>query len=389
MPPMPLRSAPARIATLALLMACHTFGHAADTAAGFAYVSNQNGGIGVIDLATLTATGELDAFGTEPRGIGISGDGRLLVVANRDGGRLAVIERASGKLLRHIRIGANPEFVRTRGNLAFVSFEPSSSGKPPAAAAPHTAPHTAATAGASPASAATGAQASTGPGHDKPDDSKADDDKAPARIAIVDLAKGRVLRTIRGGMQTEGIEFSADGRHILITNEEDNTITVHRIADGQRVKTIDTKPFGERPRGIKMAPDGRHYVATIELGNALVVLDAQYRVVKSVKTGASPYGVAFDRAGQRLFVAAARSKTLQVFDADSFTLLKDVPTGDRCWHFSFTPDDRRILLACGRSNEVVVIDTRTLEVTQRIADGKLPWGIVTWPHAMGSLDRAE
>jgi len=367
MPQRPARpSFPARVAAiLALAIGSAT---AAEAPAGLAYVSNQNGGVSVIDLATLAVTGELEAYGREPRGIGISGDGRLLVLANREGGRLTVIDRATGKLVRHIPIGANPEFVRTRGSLAFVSYEPGSTGKPPPA-------H-----GAAPAGAASAA--GTG-------DDKADDDKDPARIAIVDLAHGRVLRTIRGGMQTEGIEFAADGRHILITNEEDNTITVHRIADGKRVRTVDTRPYGERPRGIKMAPDGKHYVATIEMGNAFVVLDANYRVLKSVKTGISPYGVAFDRAGQRLFVAAARSKTLQVFDADTFALINDVPTGDRCWHFSFTPDDRQILLACGRSNEVVVIDARTLEPVKRIPDGKLPWGIVTWPRAMGSLDRPE
>jgi len=108
-----------------------------------------------------------------------------------------------------------------------------------------------------------------------------------------------------------------------------------------------------------------------------------------VKTGESPYGVAFDRAGQRMFVAAGKSQVLQVFDAATWQHVKDVPTGRRCWHFTFTPDDRRILVACGRSDEVVVIDAQTLEPVKRIADKKLPWGIVTYPKAMGSLDQPE
>jgi YVTN family beta-propeller protein len=190
-------------------------------------------------------------------------------------------------------------------------------------------------------------------------------------------------------METEGIEFAADGKHIIVTNEADNDITVHEIATGKLVKTIDTKPWGNRPRGIKMAPDGKSYVATLEFSNALIVLDDKYDVVKSVKTAESPYGVAFDRAGDRLFVAAAKSKVLQVFDARTYAPVKDVPTGNRCWHFSFTPDDQHILLACGRSNEVVVIDAKTLEPVKRIADKQLPWGIVTYPKSVGSLDRPE
>ena len=58
-------------------------------------------------------------------------------------------------------------------------------------------------------------------------------------------------------------------------------------------------------------------------------------------------------------------------------------------NFSFTPDDRNILVACGRSNEIVVIDAKTLEPIKHIPDPQTPWGIVTYPKAVGSLDRAE
>ena len=66
--------------------------------------------------------------------------------------------------------------------------------------------------------------------------------------------------------------------------------------------------------------------------------------------------------------------------------IASVPTGDRCWHFTFTPDDRRLLVACGRSNEVVVIDAVTLKPIKRIEDKKTPWGVVTYPKSVGSLD---
>jgi YVTN family beta-propeller protein len=344
--------------------------HAAD--AGFAYVSNQNGDVSVIDLATMEVSGSISAYGKEPRGIGVTADGKLLVLANREGGRVAVIDRASGKLLRQVPIGSNPEFVRTRGHMAFVSYEPSSTGKAPPKA------------GAKPA-------ADEGAKEGGKEDAGKDDDEnhEPAHVAVVDLDKGKVVRSIKGGMETEGIEFAADGKHIIVTNEADDNIAVHEVATGKVVKTIDTKPWGKRPRGIKMAPDGKSYVATLEFGNAFIVLDGDYNVVKKVKTGESPYGVSFDRAGKRLFVAAAKSKTLQVFDTKTWASIKDVPTGNRCWHFSFTPDEKSILLACGRSNEVIVIDAETLEPVKHIADSKLPWGVVTYPKSMGSLDRPE
>lgn len=332
---------------------------AADPA--LAYVSNQEGGVTVIDLTTFEVISEFDVGNTAPRGIGVTADGALLITANRDGGDLALIDRLSGRVLARIPIGENPEFVRVRGNHAFVSFEPAATGGPPP----------------EPGSAAAR----------KLEQKRTDDDFERARVAVVDLDKRRVVREIVAGLETEGIEFAADGKRIVVTNEADETLTVHDISTGELLRSIETRAFGNRPRGIKLTPDGRSYVATLEFGNALLLLDGEFNPVRSIPTGDVPYGLAFDRSGERLFVALTRGKALQVFDARTFEVIKEVPTGERCWHFSFTPDDAHILVACGRSHEVVVIDANTLEPIKRIADGKMPWGIVTYPKAPGSLDQ--
>lgn len=327
---------------------------------GLAYVSNQKGNVTVIDLNTLETISEIDVGAEGPRGIGVTDDGKMLITANGDDGDISVIDRASGKILKRIKIGKNPEFVRVRGNQAFVSFEPASKGGPPP----------------KPGSEEAKALAKE----------REDDDEVPAKIAIVDLKQGKVIREITGGMETEGIEFSADGKKILITNEADENISVHEIETGKLVKKVSTKEYGNRPRGIKMAPNGKYYAATLEYGNKLVVLDGDFKVIKAIPTGEVPYGLAFDRKGERLFVALSKGKALQIFDTGSWKPVQNVPTGERCWHFTFTPDDSQILVACGRSNEVVVIDAKTLTTVKRIANKKLPWGILTYPKAFGSLD---
>jgi YVTN family beta-propeller protein len=332
----------------------------AGAAGGVGYVSNQKGNITLIDLATFETAGEIDIGGASPRGLGVTADGKLLVVASRDKGDLAVVDLQTRKVIKRIPIGKNPEFVRVRGDQAFVSFEPASVGGP----APK-------------------------PGSKEALELKIKREKEkeePARIAIVDLKAGKKTAEITGGMETEGIEFSADGKKIIVTNEDDNNLTVHDIASGKLLKTIDTKPYGDRPRGIKAAPDGKTYVATIEHGNKLVVLNAGFNVVKAVPTGDTPYGVAFGRDGSRLYVALAKGKALQVFDTASLTSIAEHPIGDRCWHFTFTPDDKHILLACGRSDEVVVLDAGSGKIVKRIADKQAPWGIVTYPKSFGSLD---
>jgi YVTN family beta-propeller protein len=338
----------ASLLTLAYLASAHA------AQPGVAYVSNQESGVAVIDLASLRQTAMIDVEGKVPRGIGVTGDGRFLIVANRDGGDVSIIDTSTRKVVKHVEIGKNPEFVRVNGKHAYVSFEPSSKGKPPSAAVA--------------------------------DDDDNDNDRVPAEIAVIDTATWKVTRTIKSGPETEGIEFSKDSKLLLVTNEGDNTVAVYELATGKLVKSIDTANLGIRPRGIKASPDGEHYIVTLEYGDKFLVIDKNLNPVKTVATGKTPYGVAFDRSGERLFVAASRENALQVFDGRSFELIRNIPVGERCWHFTFTPDDKQILVVCGRSNEVLAFDAQSYERMGRVSDLALPWGIVTFPKAMGSLD---
>jgi len=322
----------------------------------FAYVTSQDAGVSVIDLATMEVVKTFDIKATSPRGLGVTADGKKLVVATRENESISVIDIATGEVLKQIVVGKNPEFVRIQGDFAYVSSEPSSKGGPPPK-----------------------------PGSE-PEEDDDDEEKIPAKIAVVDLIKGEKIREITGGPETEGIEFSKDGTQLVITNEADNTVTVHNIASGELVKTIHTHEYGDRPRGIKASPDGSTFLATLEYGNKFMVLDKDFNFVKTVDTAETPYGISYDAKGERIFVATNKAKLLQVFDAKSFEKIKDIPTGNRCWHFSFTPDDKQILLACGKSDAIFVIDADKLEVTKQIVVKDMPWGLVTYPKAMGSLD---
>lgn len=343
------------VASLMLAMLQSTAASAADK--GVAYVSNQDGGVTVIDLDTLKTTRSIDIQGKGPRGLGVTADGKQLITANKDEGNISVIDTATGALIKHIEVGKNPEFVRVLGTRVFVSTEPSSKGGPPPK-----------------------------PGEVAKEDDD-DDDKVPARIAVVDLKQGKKIQEIVGGPETEGIEFSKDGKKLIITNEADNTITVHNISNGKLLKTISTKPYGDRPRGIKVSPDGKTYVATLEYGNKFMVLDKNFKVLRTVDTANAPYGISFDRDGSHIYVAAAKDKKLQVFDAKTYEKVKEADTGNRCWHFTFTPDDKQILLACGKSDAVLVIDVDKMEKVGEVGDKEMPWGIVTYPKSMGSLDK--
>jgi len=320
-----------------------------------AYVTEDEGGISVIDLGTLKVIRRIQPAGVQPRGIAVTFDGKYLITANKNTSDIAVFSTPRLRLVKRIHIGHSPEFIKVDsvGDRLFATFEPGSSGGPPGA-----------------------------PGAK---DSADEQDEPPAQVAsfrIGDWSPGPVATA---GSETESLEFSPDGKYLLVANEAQDNMGIFAADTGVLIRNVDLKPYGIRPRAIKVSPLRNEYSVTMEASGTLLKVDMNFNILKSVKTAAKPYGESFDRAGKRIFVAAALAGKLQVFDADSLHLLAEVPVGKRCWHFTFTPDDSKILLACGRSNNIVVVDSNSYKQIATIEGLNLPWGIVTYPRSYGSL----
>ncbi|MGA3092308.1 MAG: hypothetical protein ABSD75_27200 [Terriglobales bacterium] len=338
------------ILALAILLWAHHWG----VPTNVAYVSEEEGGISVIDLSTLKVIRRVQPSDVAPRGLAVTFDGKSIITSNKNTSDLAVLGTSHLNLVKRIHIGDSPEFIKINpaGDRLFATFEPGSQ-------------H--------------GAPAASGGG------SADDENEPPAQIAsfhVGDWVSGPVSTA---GQETEGIEFSRDGKLMLVANESQETIGVFAEDTGAHLRDVDLKSYGIRPRGVRVSPQGNSYAVSMESSGTLLTMDQNFNVIKAVPTAAKPYGLAFDRSGKRIFVSAALAGKLQVFSADSLQLLAEVPTGKRCWHFTFTPDDSRILLACGRSNNVVVIDANSYKPVATIEGFKLPWGIVTYPRSYGSL----
>lgn len=320
-----------------------------------AYVTEENGGLSVIDLNKLQVIRRIRPKDVAPRGIGITFDGQFVITANKDTADAAVFSTRRLHLVQRIPVGDNPEFVKFHpsGQWFFTSYEPGSTAGPPT----------------EPSGA----------------DEEEEENEPPAQIVQFNVPSWTRVKSFTAGMETEGLEFSRDGKYLIVANEAQNTIGVYEVDSGKGVRTLDLKTYGSRPRGIKVSPDGNSYACTMEASGTLLKLDQNFNVIQTVATAAKPYGVSFDRAGQRIFVAAAAAKKLQIYSANSLQLIGEAPIGQRCWHFTFTPDDSKLLLACGRSNAVYVIDAKTYGVIKIIGGFQMPWGIITYPRSFGSL----
>jgi YVTN family beta-propeller protein len=331
-----------------------TYAHYFRIPTNVAYVTEEDDGISVIDLDTLEVVKRIHPQDVAPRGLGLTFDGKYLVTADKDTADAAVIDTRRMKVIRKLHVGDNPEFVKLdpSGDWLFTSYEPGSKAGPPQEDA-----------------AEEGSEESEPPSE-------------VVEFNTHDWARGL---SFIAGKETEGLEFSPDGKLLIVANEAQDNLGVYDVRTGQQVRNINLASYGKRPRGVKVSPLGNEYAVTMEGSGTLLTLDPSFHVAHTTETAAKPYGVAFDRDGKRIFVVAAAAQKLEVLTADTLQPIAEAPLGKRCWHFTFTPDDSKLLFACGRSNDVFVLDAKTYKQIKVISGFQTPWGILTYPPAYGSL----
>src|SRR5579859_3411468 len=216
-----------------------------------AYVSEELGGISVIDLNSLEVTRRIQPENVAPRGLSLTFDGKYLFTANKNTADASVFDTSELRTLRRIPVGNNPEFVKIdpSGKRMFTSFEPASTGGPPIA------------------------------------DQNTVEQREPlsqvVQFRVTDWAEGE---RFTAGLQTEGLEFSADGKQLVVANEAQDSLGVYDSETGEPVQTVSLGALGNFPRGVKRSPQGNGYAVTMEGSGTLVMLDPHFKVIRSVAT---------------------------------------------------------------------------------------------------------
>ena len=137
---------------------------------------------------------------------------------------------------------------------------------------------------------------------------------------------------------------------------------------------------GARPRAATFTSDGKLAYSTSEISGEVKKVDmVSFKVLaksafKDAK--AKPKDVILSKDEKTLYVAAGRSNSVNVMDADTLDLIKKIPVGKRVWGLAISKDGSRVFSTDGVSSTVSVIDTGTNEVIKTINVGEFPWGVV-------------
>lgn len=179
------------------------------------------------------------------------------------------------------------------------------------------------------------------------------------------------------GSGVDHLDFSANGRYLLVSDEYTGLLV--------RVSTVKMRVtgmvrVGGRPVDVKVSPDGRaFFVANQGLSGVTVISPHPLRQSAFIRTGVGAHGFAVSRDGRYLYVSNRIEGTVSVI---SFATRRVVAT----WNVGGSPDMLQVspsgaqLWTSNRfSDTVSVISTRTGRVTHTIRVGGGPHGLCFFP----------
>jgi YVTN family beta-propeller protein len=174
------------------------------------------------------------------------------------------------------------------------------------------------------------------------------------------------------------LDFSADGRYLLISTEFAGEVVKVNVA---RRKVVGDLHVGGSPVDVKLSPDGSVFFVANQIRNGVSVVDpATMREIGFIPTGAGAHGFCVSRDTKDLYVSNRLAGTISVID---FSSRKVVDT----WRVGGSPDmlqvsaDGRQLWTSNRYDATVsVISTATGKVLHTIAVGADPHGLTLFPQ---------
>src|SRR6266516_3095915 len=208
-----------------------------------------------------------------------------------------------------------------------------------------------------------------------------DDDK----IEVIDTATQQVVDSLPSGPDPELFTQDAAGKLLYVANENDNTVTVVDLENRVRVGDIQV---GVEPEGMALSPDGKILINTSETTNMAHFIDTATRqIVANVLVDARPRFAEFKRDNSEVWVSSEIGGTVSIIDPVKRTITGKInfsipglrseaiqPVG-----ISITRDGKTGFVALGPANRIAVIDATTHAVKKYLLVGQRVWHMAFTP----------
>jgi YVTN family beta-propeller protein len=168
------------------------------------------------------------------------------------------------------------------------------------------------------------------------------------------------------------VEVTPDNKYVLVTNWCSYTLTVISIASQKVVKTIK---IGRYPRGIAVSTDSKKaYVAEMG-GNRIHVINLEDFTVSYIPIGSNPRAVVLSPDNSKLYVTMNLSGKVASWDIAANKAGKTVKTGNAARSLAISSDGTALFVVNFNSDTISKVRTSDMKLLQTLNACNEPIGI--------------
>ncbi|MEX2462385.1 MAG: YncE family protein [Paenibacillaceae bacterium] len=194
-----------------------------------------------------------------------------------------------------------------------------------------------------------------------------------------DTATNQLITKVEVGNHPAHIVFTGDQKYVLVTNNEDNNISVIDAKTYQLVQTIST---GKGPHGFRVAADSKFaYIANMGEDTVSVIDLTAMKESRKIKVGEVPLTTGVTSDGKLLVVTLNAENAAAIVELASDKVEK-IAVGEGPAQVYIQSDDKIAIVANQGtekkpSNSITKIDLSTKKAVATIETGKGAHGLVT------------
>ena len=325
---------------------------------GRVYSSTTSNRVAVIDGASRKVLKHL-AVGDDPSHLELSHDAGRLYVANTGSNDVTIINTMTDEVMANAPCGQRPLLpcVACKGDAVYLPSGPDRSvtvldaeGRRRATIPVGLAPHDIA---------------------GSPDGHWAyQPNSASHTVTVIDAHDNSLAGEIQVGLGPSHIAFDHESRFAYVANTVSDDVAVISTNNHEVIAKI---PAGKGAHLPALSPDDRYgYVANFA-SDDLIVWDCRtHRVVAAIPVGIYPHFFAPSPDGKWLVVSNTGESSVCIIDAREHKTRACLKVGGAPAHLAFSPDNELAFVACERTDEIAVIELGRQSVLQTVQAGGQP-----------------
>jgi YVTN family beta-propeller protein len=178
------------------------------------------------------------------------------------------------------------------------------------------------------------------------------------------------------------MDFSADGAYLIASCEFSGELVKVDVTTRQVVGSLKLRS-GAMPQDVKLSPDGRiFYVADMARDGVHLIDGDRLQAIGFLATGKAAHGLYCSRDSKVLYVSNRGEGSVSVIDFATRRVARKwvLPDGGSPDMGGLSPDGKVLWLAGRYHGEVYAIDTSDGHLIARIRVGKGPHGLCVYPQ---------